>query len=111
MNKSELISYFEENGAGSYDTNWENESWFLDLTSDKEVVLAMVVMSDAQCLLNGPLKDSDFKKDKEVVLAAIDIYRTLWEDDEDYEVEELWDFVDETLRSDQEIIDEIGEEF
>ena len=111
MNKSELLSYFDENGAGSYDTNWENGSWFSDVTRDKEVVLAMVVMSDAQCLLHGPLKDSEFKKDKKVVFTAIDIYRTLWEDEEDYEAGELWDFVDQTLRRDQEVIDEIGEEF
>jgi|TARA_B110000503_G_scaffold109207_1_gene163306 hypothetical protein len=115
MNKEELLAYADEHGAGSYESSWEKEEWFKLLTSDKDVVMAMVEMSESQCLLHGPLSNSDWKKDKDIVLRAIEIYRNLWEgDDEDadgYEAAELWDLVDESLRTDPDIINEIGEEF
>ena len=47
MNKTELLNYFEEHCAGSYIPEWEKEPCFSELTNDKQVVLAMVVMSDA----------------------------------------------------------------
>jgi hypothetical protein len=75
----------------------------------------MVKMSDGQCLLHGRLANSDAKKDKDIVLLAIEIYKADWSDyDEDgdsFQAEELWDFVDESLRQDPEIISEIGAEF
>lgn len=115
MTKDEFLAYYKENGAGSYDVSWENEQWFSELTKDKDVVMAMLKMSDAQCLLYGRLADSDVKKDKDIVLSAIEIYRELWadysEDGDSFQVEELWDFVDDTLRQDPDIIREIGEEF
>ena len=115
MNKEELLAYADEHGAGSYKSSWEKEEWFKEIILDKEVVMAMLIMSESQCLLHGPLSDSKFKKDKDVVLKAIEIYRYTWEgydeDDDSFEAEELWDLVDESLRQDPDIINEIGEEF
>lgn len=115
MNKDEFLAYYEENGAGSYDDAWEEEAWFMDLAKDKEVLMAMVKMSDAQCLLHGRLATSDATKDKDIVLAAIVLYRDLWcdydENDDSFQAEELWDFVHESLREDPDIISEIGQEF
>ena len=72
-------------------------------------------MSDAQCLLHGRLADSDTKKDKDIVLTAIEIYRDIWggydEDGDSFDAEELWDLVDESLRKDPDVINEIGVEF
>lgn len=77
--------------------------------------MAMVIMSDAQCLLHGRLADSDAKKDKDIILTAIEIYRDIWGDYDEggdsFDAEKLWDFVDESLRQDPDIINEIGEEF
>jgi hypothetical protein len=115
MTRDELLAYYEEHGEGAYDESWEEEDWFEDLIKDKEVVMAMVKMSDAQCLLHGRLADSDAKKDKDIVLTAIEIYRDIWgdydEDDDSFDAEELWDLVDESLRKDSDIINEIGAEF
>lgn len=115
MTKDEFLAYYEEHGDGAYDDAWEEEAWFEDLAKDKEVLMAMVKMSDAQCLLHGRLANSDAKKDKDIVLAAIEIYRDLWSDyDEDgdsFQAEELWDLVHESLREDPDIISEIGQEF
>ena len=115
MNKEELLAYADEHGAGSYKSSWEKEEWFKLLTADKAVVMAMVEMSESQCLLHGPLSNSDWKKDKDIVLKAIGTYRYAWdgydEDGDSFEAEELWDLVDESLRTDPDIINEIGEEF
>ena len=115
MIKEELLAYADEHGAGSYEESWEKEEWFKEVIKDKEVVRAMVIMSEAQCLLHGPLSDSDFKKDKDIVFEAIEIYRYTWggyeEDDDSFEESELWDLVDESLRRDQDLINEIGVEF
>ena len=61
--------------------------------------MAMVIMSESQCLSQGPLYNSDWRKDKDIVLKAIEIYRYTWEgyeeDGDSYKAAELWDFVDE----------------
>ena len=102
MNKEELLAYANENGVGSYISSWEDKEWFKEVIKDKEVVMAMVIMSESQCLLHGPLSKSDWKKDKDIVLKAIEIYRYTWEgydeEGDSYEAAELWDFVDESLR-------------
>ena len=115
MNKAELLAYADEYGTGSYKSSWEKEEWFKLLTADKAVVMAMVEMSESQCLLHGPLSNSDWKKDKDIVLKAIETYRYTWdgydEGGDSFEAEELWDLVDASLRTDPDIINEIGEEF
>ncbi len=106
MNKTELMQYAEENGPGSYNWEWEEESWFEELTEDKDVVMAMLKMSDALCFLEGSLQTSEFKKHKDMVLYAIEIYRAFISDEE--EAYQLWDLSDESLADDQDIVNAIG---
>ena len=47
---TEHLAYFEENRVSSYQDSWEAKAWFEDITKDKEVVIAMVISSEAQCL-------------------------------------------------------------
>ena len=68
MNKEELLAYANENGVGSYISSQEDKEWFKEVIKDKEVVMAMVIMSESQCLLHGPLSNIDWKKDKDIVL-------------------------------------------
>ena len=106
MTKTELMQYARENGPGSYDWQWEEELWFEELTQDKEVMMAMLMMSDAQVFLEGSLQTSEWKKNKEVVLSAIEIYRTFMSDDDDTYL--LWDLADDSLATDHDIINSIG---
>ena len=76
MTKEELIKISQEEGGGSYEYEWEDEDWFEELTKDREVVEAMLIMSDGM-LLEGPQAQC-LKKDKEVVMQAISIHRSIW---------------------------------
>ena len=108
MTKEELIKISQEEGGGSYEYEWEDEDWFEELTKDREVVEAMLIMSDAECFLEGPLKRSVWKKDKAVVMQAISIHRSIWGNHQNFDPAELWDFADESLHDDAELKTEIG---
>ena len=108
MTKEELIEISINEGGGSYEYEWEDEDWFEELAKDREVVEAMLTMSDAECFLEGPLKHSVWKKDRGVVTHAIRIHRSIWEGHQNFDPAELWDFADETLHSDPELRREIG---
>ena len=50
------------------------------------------------------------KKDKELVLFAMERFAMIWSSHENFERGELWDFPDFSLHQDQEIGDFIGED-
>ena len=68
----------------------------------------MLIMSDAECFLEGPQKRSVWKKDKAVVMQAISIHRSIRGNHQNFDPAELWDFVDESLHDDAKLKKEIG---
>ena len=110
MTKDEVLALCNEWGAGAYDSDWEQEGWFEDLVKDREVARAMIEMSDGDVIYENVEQLSWARKDKELVLFAMERFLMIWSSHEEFERSELWDFPDISLHQDQEIKDFIGED-
>ena len=110
MTKDEILAIHSEEGTGGYDPAWEDEDWFEDLVKDRDVAKAMIEMSDGDIFHYNVEQFNWARKDKELVLLAMQRFLLIWSSHENFERGELWDFPDISLHQDQEIIDFIGEE-
>lgn len=110
MTKDEVSTLCNEEGAGSYDPSWEDEDWFEDLVKDRDVARAMIEMSDGD-VFHYKVEQLDWaRKDKELVLFAMERFAMIWSSHENFEMGELWDFPDISLHQDQETGYFIGED-
>jgi len=110
MTKSEVLALCEEYGGGAYDPDWEEQDWFEGLVKDRDVARAMIEMSDGDVFHYNVAAFEWAKKDKELVLLAMETFARIWSSHEEFEMGELWDFPDISLHDDQEIRNFIGED-
>lgn len=110
MTKDEVLALNAEEGGGAYDPEWEDQDWFEDLVKDRDVARAMIEMSDGDVFHYNVEQFNWAKKDKELVLFAMERFAMIWSSHDNFERVELWDFPDISLHQDQEIRDFIGED-